>query len=48
MQACEGDELPAVAKLSEALDVGLLVGGGHGALPVEGGGEVVGESGTGG
>lgn len=44
MQASEGDELPAVAELAEALNVRLLLVAGHGGLPVEGGGEVVGES----
>lgn len=45
MQAGECDELPAVAHGGEALDVGFLVCGLHGGLPVEGRGEVVGESG---
>jgi hypothetical protein len=40
----EGDELPAVAERGEARDVGFLLVGGHGGLPVEGGGEVIGES----
>ena len=46
VQAGERDELPAVTHRGEALDVGFLVGGLHGGLPVEGGGEVVGESGN--
>lgn len=37
VQAGQGDELPAVAQLGEALDVGFLVVGGHGGLPVEAG-----------
>lgn len=45
VQAGEGDELPAVAEFAEAVDVGFLFGAGHGGFPVEGGGEVVGESG---
>jgi hypothetical protein len=44
VQAGQRDELPAVAELGEAADVGLLVVARHGRLPVEGGGEVVGES----
>lgn len=47
VQARERDELPAVAELREPLDVGLLLGAGHGRFPVEGGGEVVCESGGG-
>ena len=45
METGEGDELPAVAELTETFDVGFLVFAGHGGFPVEGGGEVVGESG---
>lgn len=41
VQAGEGDKLPAVAELGEAVDVGFLLFAGHGGLPVEGGGEVV-------
>jgi hypothetical protein len=41
VQAGEGDELPAVAELAEAGDVGFLFRLGHGGFPVEGGGEVV-------
>lgn len=37
--------MPAVAELAEAADVGFLFVAGHGGFPVEGGGEVVGESG---
>jgi hypothetical protein len=44
VQARERDELPAVAHGREARDVGFLVFGLHGRFPVEGGGEVVGES----
>ena len=43
METREGDELPAVAHLSEAGDVRLLFGAGHGGFPVEGWGEVVGQ-----
>lgn len=43
VQAGQGDELPRVAELAETLDVGLLLVAGHGLLPVEGGGQVVGE-----
>src|SRR5690348_14422597 len=41
MQARECDELPAVTQSAEAFDVGLLLIGWHGSLPVERGGEVV-------
>ena len=44
VQARERDELPAVAELGEAADVRLLLVARHGRLPVEGGGEIVGES----
>ena len=44
MQAGERDELPAVAEFAEAGDIGFLFGTRHGGFPVEGGGEVVGES----
>lgn len=44
VQASKGNELPAVAELSETLDVSLLLGGGHGLLPIERGGKVVGQS----
>ena len=44
VQARQGDELPAVAQGGEAADVRLLLVAGHGRLPVEGRGEVVGES----
>ena len=30
MKACEGDELPAVPKPAETLDVGFLLAGWHG------------------
>ena len=43
VQARQGDELPAVTQGAQTLDVGLLLVAGHGLLPVEGGGEVVGE-----
>jgi len=43
MQAGERDELPAVTKRGEALDVGFLLVARHGRFPVEGGREVVGE-----
>jgi hypothetical protein len=35
VQTGQGDELPAVTQLAEALDVGLLLVAGHGLLPVE-------------
>jgi len=35
VQTGQGDELPAVAELTETLDVCLLVLGSHGRLPVE-------------
>ena len=35
VQARQCDELPAVAQLAEALDIGFLVGGAHGCFPVE-------------
>jgi hypothetical protein len=41
----EGNELPAVAELCETLNVGLLLVAGHGGLPVEGWGEIVGQPG---
>ena len=41
METGKGDELPAIPKFGEALDVCFLIGGGHGCFPVEGGGEVV-------
>ena len=44
VQARQRDELPAVAQRRQAADVRLLLGAGHGRLPVEGGGEVVCES----
>ena len=44
VQAGERDELPAVTQLGEALDVGFLLVAWHGGFPVEGWGEVVGES----
>ncbi len=44
VQAGEGDELPAVAELGQALDISLLLVAGHGRLPVERGGQVVGKS----
>lgn len=45
VQAGQGDELPAVTQLGQPLDVGLLVLGRHGRLPVETRREVVRESG---
>lgn len=39
----KSDELPAVAELGEAADVGLLLVAAHGGLPVEGRRKVVGE-----
>lgn len=45
VEAGEGDELPTVAELGEAIDVRLLLVARHGRLPVERGGEVVRESG---
>jgi len=44
VQTGEGDELPAVAELGEALDICFLLVAGHGCFPVERGGEVVCES----
>jgi len=41
VETCEGDELPAVSELAEALDVGLLLVARHGGLPVEGWGKIV-------
>lgn len=43
VQTGQGDELPGVAEGAKALDVGFLFVAGHGLLPVEGGGEVVGK-----
>ena len=43
VQTREGDELPAVAELGEAADVGLLLVAAHGGLPVERRRQVVGE-----
>lgn len=43
VQTSQGDELPAVAELGQAADVGLLLSAGHGSLPVERGGKVVGK-----
>lgn len=44
MQTGERDELPAIAEFGEALDVSFLFVTGHGRFPVEGWGEVIGES----
>ena len=41
----KGNELPAVAEGAQPGNVRFLFGAGHGRFPVEGGGEVVGESG---
>lgn len=44
VQTGQRDKLPAVAQLGKAADIRLLFRTGHGRLPVERGGEVVGES----
>ena len=44
VQTREGDELPAVAESTQALDVSFLLIARHRALPIEGGGEVVSQS----
>lgn len=43
VQTSQGDKLPAVAQLGQTLDVSDLLVGRHGGLPVERGGQVVGE-----
>jgi hypothetical protein len=43
VESSQGDELPAVSKLSKTGDVSLLVIGGHGRLPVERRRQVVGK-----
>jgi len=45
VEAGKCDELPTVAQLAEAHDVGLLFLAWHGSFPIERWGEVIGESG---